>query len=179
MYGLNAENYARRYWAEPFRALCSKSRLVPFVVLDVQPVRTEAAMDAARNCRGKFTLVEVTVARPRDVGDPERSHTVISHLGNVLQAGDTCLGYDLENAVLNDADMAGGINRSGGAGMKRGFDGVTQPVVLIRKVYRRGKKTRKWTLKRISAQQADLGNGTAGANDERDFEEFMQVRLIG
>ena len=92
------------FWAEPFRALCSKNRLIKFEVLDVQPVRTEAARDAARSVRGRFTLVEVTVARPRDVGDPERSYTVVSHLGNVLQTGDTCLGYDLENAVVNDSD---------------------------------------------------------------------------
>jgi nonsense-mediated mRNA decay protein 3 len=83
-----AELQTKLYWAEPFRALCSKNRLVPFVVLDVQPLRTEAALDAMRSCRGKFKLVEATVARPRDVGDAERSYTVVSHLGNLLQAGD-------------------------------------------------------------------------------------------
>lgn len=67
--------------------------------------------------------------------------------------------------------------------MKRDFDGVMPPVVLIRKLYKRSAKkragARAWTLKRVPMQKPTqgAGNSMAGANDDKDFEEFLQVRV--
>lgn len=63
--------------------------------------------------------------------------------------------------------------------MKRDYDGNMPPVVLVRKVYKRSAKkrlNRAWKLKRMQMQPAEgAGNSMAGANDEKDFEDFMQV----
>ena len=87
-----------------------------------------------------------------------------------------CLGYDTRNAVLNDDDLAGRSMKSGSS--SRDFRGTLPLVVLVRKVYKRSMKkrtNRQWTLKRMLLQEpAGAGNSHANANDEKDFEDFMQ-----
>ena len=72
--------------------------------------------------------------------------------------------------------QAGGVNRQ--SNFRRDFDGKMPPVVLVRKLYRRSPKKRSnrhWTLRRMPVQPENgAGNSMANANDERDFEEFMQ-----
>ena len=47
---------------------------------------------------------ELTLARTRDLGSNDEIFHSLTHLGNVLQAGDTVLGYDLTAAVFNEAE---------------------------------------------------------------------------
>jgi D-alanyl-D-alanine carboxypeptidase len=45
-------------------------------------------------------LAEVVVAKESDLGENDISYTVRTHLGHVLQAGDTVLGYDLQHMIF-------------------------------------------------------------------------------
>ena len=47
---------------------------------------------------------DVTVARTRDLGSNDEQFHTKCHLGNILQSGDTVMGYDLSAAVYNEAD---------------------------------------------------------------------------
>jgi nonsense-mediated mRNA decay protein 3 len=55
---------------------------------------------SVKSISGKWQLAEAVVMRESDLGENDTSYTVRTHLGNILQAGDTVLGYDLLHAVL-------------------------------------------------------------------------------
>jgi NMD protein affecting ribosome stability and mRNA decay len=92
--------------------------------------------------QGKLLLADAEVVRARDFGVSDARFIVRTHLGNVLRAGDTVMGYDLSNAVYNDADADGSGLASSGAALGRGKGKAGREVelpdvVLVRKV--RGK----------------------------------------
>ena len=103
--------------------------------------------------KGKFLLAEVDVARTRDMGVNETTFTVLTHLGNLLKAGDSVLGYDLTGRTFNELDL-------------NGADPEALPeIVLVRKCYprRRAKKLpRPWQLKRLNAALAGTWLRPAG-----------------
>lgn len=66
------------------------------------------------------------VARAADFGSNDRVLNARTHLGAVLHAGDTALGYDLYSANLNDDEVEGAMSR-----------GLALPdVVLVRYFWR-------------------------------------------
>ncbi len=91
----------------------------------------------------------------------------MSHLGHLLRAGDTVMGFDLTRAVLasDDADLKA--------------DGLPD-VVLVKKIYPRSEgKKRAWKLKKLAVNNAaDEGRGKGAVGDAeaeaRDYEEFLQ-----
>ena len=90
--------------------------------------------------KGRMLLADVEVIKTRDMGVSDTRFIVRTHLGNLLRAGDLVLGYDLRNAVFNDADAESGA--LGGRKVARGtgkavakFD--LPDIVLVRKTYRR------------------------------------------
>jgi len=52
----------------------------------------------------KYALADVEVARESDMGETDETFQCTTHLGNLLQAGDVVLGYDLISSVLPGAD---------------------------------------------------------------------------
>ena len=91
--------------------------------------------------KGKLLLADVEVMRTRDMGVSDAKFLVRTHLGNVLRPGDACMGYDLSNAVYNDADAessntaaAGKGGRGRGAGSRSGRMVELPDIVLVRKV---------------------------------------------
>ena len=151
-----------KFFKAPFRSICTRERLVEFIVIDVELVRGEEARVANANARGKYLLAEVTVARSVDFGNNDTKFVIHSYLGKILRVGDTVLGYDLTSAVFNDSDAAP-------------MKGKTMPsIVLVKKTYplyrKRNKGKRIWKLK-----QMDKINGTLREGQEdKDMEMFMQ-----
>jgi len=91
--------------------------------------------------RGKLLLADAEIVRSRDLGVSDERFVVRTHLGNILRPGDAVLGYDLSNAVYNEADAesnsTGGKNRTKGTG-GRGGNVALPDIVLVRKVHRKG-----------------------------------------
>jgi len=54
-----------------------------------------------------FVQAELTLARSRDLGSNDVQFRALTHLGNILSAGDIVMGYDMSSAVYNDADTKG------------------------------------------------------------------------
>lgn len=94
--------------------------------------------------KGKMLLADAEVMRTRDLGVSDTRFIVRTHLGNILRPGDAVMGYDLTNAVYNEADAessalgskgkAGKGSSSGGGGGK-GMKVDLPDVVLVRKVH--------------------------------------------
>ena len=63
-------------------------------MLSCDPVITEIRASAKMRGRGsrKIKLAEVVVAREKDFGVNDIQFTCMTHLGNLLQEGDTVLG---------------------------------------------------------------------------------------
>ncbi|WWC58250.1 uncharacterized protein I303_100788 [Kwoniella dejecticola CBS 10117] len=166
------------YWRQPFDSLATVTDLVEFIVLDVEP---------SGPVRGKYVLADAQVTRSSSsnnnadddgMGDDGIFHTR-THLGGILQPGDTVLGYHLTNANFNNDAF-------------ESFDQDRIPdVILVKKTYpnrRKKSKPRNWKLRSIAKEAEDvtegsntLGRGALGRkggvdqrNVERDYELFLR-----
>lgn len=125
MTDLNADAYYK--YEKEFRLILSPTRLVPFVVLDVE-LCTEsgdgAKYQGPNSGVGKYALADVQVAREVDFGVNDDTFQCVTHLGHLISAGDTVLGYDLSSNVGDDLEEY----------MRSGF--VLPDVVLVKKIAR-------------------------------------------
>lgn len=146
------------YWRTPFRSLADVKDMVEFTVLDVE---LTGAM------KGKYHLADIEVVRSSGNGD--QTFVARSHMGAILQPGDTVMGYHLSVTNLNDST----------------FDELKSndipDVILVRKSYanrRKKSKARNWKLKSLNAQE-DVEDGKKAkkvdqSKYEKDYEQFMQ-----
>ena len=61
----------------------------------------DGPVDAPASTKTIIRLGDVEVVRAKDFGVNDERFFVRSHLGAFLNAGDTVMGYDLENSNLN------------------------------------------------------------------------------
>jgi nonsense-mediated mRNA decay protein 3 len=165
------------YWRAPFDSLATSSDLVEFLVLDIEP---------SGPTRGKYVLADAQVvlanskskgiSEDETMGDDGIYHTR-THLGGILQPGDTVLGYHLTNSNFNNEEY-------------EALDqGRLPDVMLVKKTYpnrRRKARTRAWKLRSIAKEAEDVADGTVGRgalgrkggvdqrNVERDYELFLR-----
>lgn len=154
-----AEVSTDKYNKYPFPQLLSSSRLVPFVVLgceglpEPKRVRLTAPHAKRRKASRSNRLSEVELARESDLGSNDTRYTTTTHLGHLLRAGDTVLGYDLVNANVDVDDSSM----------------VLPDVVLVRKKYEK-KGSRQWRLQELEKDNMEEDP----QQDGRDYERFMQ-----
>jgi len=168
------------YWRNPFDSLATVSDLVEFVVLDIEP---------SGPTRGKFVLADAQVTRTSttsggkqadgdDMSSDDGIYHTRTHLGAILQPGDTVLGYHLTHANFN-SDSFEALDQS-----------RLPDVILVKKTYpNRRKKTRarNWKLRSIAKEAddpAEAGNAGRGAlgrrggvdaqRVEKDYELFLR-----
>ncbi|KAJ7229208.1 RNA binding protein [Mycena pura] len=168
------------YWRTPFESLASVADLVEFTVLDIEPsVRT----------RGKYVLAEAQVALAgafrshsdeiMDEYDGGRAAQIFhtrTHLGAILQPGDSVMGYHLTNANFNSSDYTA-------------LRAEHLPdVILVKKAYpnrRKKSKARNWRLRSIGKEAGEEGEtgaergivGRMGGRDKRKIEEDYEMFL--
>jgi nonsense-mediated mRNA decay protein 3 len=172
------------YWRSPFESLASTKDMVEFTVLDVE-------LDG--RSRGKYLLADVQVAmsgafkssRAREDGglgdydSPSFTNQIFhsrTHLGAILQPGDTVLGYHLSNANFNSDDFT--VLPSS----------RVPDIVLVKKTYpnrRKKNKTRNWRLRSIAKEPGEEGDtsnargivGRTGGRDQKKVEEDYELFL--
>ncbi|KAI7852281.1 NMD3 family-domain-containing protein [Circinella umbellata] len=145
------------YWRTPFLPLASAKSLTEYYVLDVEPLGP---------VKGRQVLADVHVARMSDFGHNDNEFIARSHLGAVLNPGDTVLGYDLSHANFNNEE----------------FDkldtGNLPDVILVRKSYpqrRKKHKQRSWKIQQLAKEVDDmLPRKQDVARVENDMEMFMR-----
>ncbi|KAK7685395.1 hypothetical protein QCA50_011258 [Cerrena zonata] len=140
-----AEISAPVYWRTPFESLAGISDLVEFTVLDIEP---------SGPVKGKWVLADAQVAlsgafRSSGIhGDDEMDfessahanqifHTR-THLGGILQPGDTAMGYYISNSNFNSDDFAALPSHR------------IPDIILVKKSYpnrRKKNKPRNWKLR--------------------------------
>lgn len=178
---------ANIYWRAPFHTLATVTDLVEFTVLDIEP--------DSRRSKGKFVMADAQVAlagafRSHGAGGHEEDemmdfdgrgltnqiyHTR-THLGAILQPGDTVMGYHLTNSNYNSDDFASLE------------PGRIPDIILVKKSYpnrRKKSKARTWRLRSISkeaGEEGETGNargivGRLGGRDQRKIEEDYELFL--
>lgn len=130
-----------------------------FIVLDVELLGPVS---------GKFALAEVQVIRSFDMGLNDNPYFVYSHLGSILKAGDTVMGYYLENSNFNSSIFE----------TYQETCAYVPEVILVKKSYqsRRKKiKVRNWKLKSLLGKESEInGKRHDQAFYEEDYERFLQ-----
>jgi nonsense-mediated mRNA decay protein 3 len=138
-------------------SLASSKNMIEYYVLDVEPLGP---------VRGKNVLADVHVARMSDFGRNDTAFIARSHLGSLLNPGDTVMGYDLSRSNFND-DNFNALNQN-----------ALADVVLIRKSYpnrRKKTKQRNWKLQQLGKEEEEmLPRKQDQARIENDLEMFMR-----
>jgi nonsense-mediated mRNA decay protein 3 len=153
-----AELSNKIFWRSPFAPLADAQELVEFVVLDVEPTPIR---------KGKWHVCEVTVAPVADLGV---SYFTRTHLGGLLNPGDSVMGYLLTGSNFNDANLDA-LEQS------RKFASTIPDVVLVKKHFsrRRRNRQRSWKLKRLAKEESEMLPKKADQERmDREYEMFLQ-----
>ncbi|KAL9939428.1 hypothetical protein V8E36_001245 [Tilletia maclaganii] len=165
---------ADKYFREPFPSLCAIPELIEFLVLDIEPT-------GLRSANGKFEEADAQVSpmNAGSFGEADAVYHTRTHLGSLLQPGDSVLGYHLRVANFNSPE----------------WDALPPAripdVILVKKSYPDSKKRRKnrnWKLKSIAKEvendaEAEGGKakgalgrrgGLDAARVEKDYELFLR-----
>lgn len=146
----------QHYWRQPFTPLVGHKQMTEFMVMDVERV---AERDRPHRIPSstKHLLADVYVARMCDLGVNDQQFHTRCHLGHLLKAGDTVLGYDFTSANLNHPEF------------EKMKEERVPDVILVKKVFDRSHRNRRrnWKLRRMAD---DLDTESA----ERDYTEFLE-----
>ncbi|TFY82546.1 hypothetical protein EWM64_g1468 [Hericium alpestre] len=170
--------------ARAFESLANVGDMVEFTVLDVEPTGAT---------RGKWVLADAQVALSgafrstglhEDDGMMDFESSTLSnqifhtrtHLGAILQPGDTVLGYHLSNTNFNSDEFA-----------NLPQDRIPD-IVLVKKSYpnrRKKNRTRNWKLRSIAKEAGEEGEtgggrgvvGRMGGRDQRKVEQDYELFL--
>ena len=149
------------YWRSPFSNLADVQQLTEYIVLEIEPLGPE---------KGRYALAEATIAKSTDLGRNATTYNVRTHLGNILNPGDTVMGYHLTGTNFNNPQFEA-LEQSSA------YASYIPDVILVKKMYPRKKKnkSRNWRLKRMNKDEGELLPKKADQEKmERDFEMFLQ-----
>ncbi|PSK59263.1 60S ribosomal export protein NMD3 [Elsinoe australis] len=152
------------FWRAPFRPIADATELVEFIVMDIEPLGPT---------KGRWVLADCTVARSTDLGVNDTTYLCRTHLGSILNVGDTVMGYMLSGTQFNNPEYEA-IESS------KTYSSTIPDVMLIKKSYPRRRKAggaskRNWKLKRMNKEESEmLPRKQEQDRLERDFEMFLR-----
>lgn len=149
------------YWRAPFHPLADARELVEFIIMDI---------DSTGHSKGKWHLGEATVAKASDLGVNDKTYFTRTHLGHLLQPGDSAMGYMLTGTNFNNQEYDA-IEASSQ------YSSLIPDVVLVKKHYprRRRNRHRNWKLKRMDKDEGELLPKKADqARLDQEYELFLR-----
>ena len=170
---------AEKYWREPVTPLAAIPELIEFLVLDIEPTgRYSTNTHGVQNRRFEEADAQVSPLHAGTFGEADAVYHTRTHLGAVLQPGDTVLGYHLRVANFNSDE----------------WDSLPSErvpdVILVKKSYpdrKKRSKNRMWKLKSMAKEAEEptkegaVGRGAVGRRGgldsqrvEKDYELFLR-----
>ena len=148
------------YWRAPFYSLTDAKDLVEFIIMDIEPTGVS---------KGKWRLGEATVARASDLGVNDKTYFTRTHLGGLLQPGDSAYGYLLSGSNFNSPDYEA-IEASST------YSSSIPDVILVKKAYTRKKNRRRnWRLQRMNKDEGELLPKKADQERmDKEYEMFLR-----
>ncbi|KAK7462763.1 ribosome-binding protein [Stygiomarasmius scandens] len=174
------------YWRAPFDSLAAITDLVEFTVLDIDPdgrtrgkyvsADAQVALAGAFRSSGGVQEDEEMMMDYESMGNTNQIFHTRTHLGGILQPGDTALGYFLTNANYNSDDFS-----------SLSTDRIPD-IILVKKTYpnrRKKNKARNWKLRSIGKEEGEEGEtgsgrgvvGRMGGRDQKKVEEDYELFL--
>ncbi|KAF9447217.1 NMD3-domain-containing protein [Macrolepiota fuliginosa MF-IS2] len=174
------------YWRQPFDSLASITDLVEFTVLDIEPdfsksrdVMADAQVALAAAFRSSHKTSKIPEDEVMDFEATGQADTILhtrTHLGGILQPGDTALGYFITNSNYNSDDFSSLPTN------------LLPDIILVKKTYpnrRKKSKTRSWKLRSIAKEAGEEGEtgsgrgvvGRLGGRDQKKVEEDYELFL--
>jgi len=163
-----AEINASTFFKTPFNSLLRPRQLCEYTIINIETISDHE--------RRKFTgqgalsrkhgLADVWVVKTSQLGKYEENAIHCrTHLGHLLQPGDTVMGFDLKNSNVNDPNLE-----------KAAADKVPD-VVLIKKVYAEKSvrnRRRKWRLKHMEGLHREAGGGSSMSDGGYEYNDFLE-----
>lgn len=158
-----AEFSATEYWRYPFNPLCDHRQLTEFYVLQIEPLDPTAVNGSCTNLSQKLVLADAWVVPLSELGQGDKQLHCRTHLGHILRAGDTAMGFDFTRANVNDPNLEQ---------MK-----TIPDVLLVKKSYgdkKKCHKQRNWYLQSLNKEQSTAMDEVAYEKDYYDFLEDLE-----
>lgn len=155
---------AVQYWRHPFRPILTQEHCTKYVVIDIEKGDSGNLYNRQNGDNDRMCMADVTVARDSDFGVNDTMFKCVTHLGHILNVGDTVLGYDFQNANIADEDL-------------KTFKGELPEVVLVKKSFARKnrKAKRKFKIKKMAIDAPDKPlKKSELQKTENDFETFLE-----
>ena len=205
-----AEISGDKFWRTPFSSLCSHRQLTEFYVLHTEPMKRDPLHSSISNLSEKVCihthslthahththtytqniLADTWVVPLSELGRSEKQYHCRTHLGHLLNDGDTVWGFDFTRANVNDTnldrmkpadvpDVVGGVLMCERVAHSythaHAFThALTQ--VLIKKSYgdkRKRHKLRNWQLQQLD-REMEASDQESYDNDYTEFLEDLE-----
>lgn len=156
------------YFRSPIDAICDPKQLIEYVVIDIEPLQVEKTKSALsqgqKPCRHQ--VCDIWIVRAAQLGINDNATHTRSHLGHVLNVGDSVMGYSLHELNINEAEFD-----------KLKSDQIPD-IILVRKCYDRswGNKQRLWKLKHLTYEPLDERLVRDKLDFIEDLEEDADIR---
>jgi nonsense-mediated mRNA decay protein 3 len=138
-----AEISGMNYFRYPFTAICDPKQLVEYTVMDIEIIRDRKPFPGQGPISFKHVIADVWVVKSCELGINDSTIHTKTHMGHLLNVGDTVMGYELRDANVNNDD----------------FDKlkpeVIPDVVLVKKYFgdkEDRRRARNWKLKHLNEQ---------------------------
>lgn len=144
-----AELSANVYYRQPFEAICNPKQLTEYIVMDIEVIldKDRHFFPGQGQISAKHVVSDVWLVKASELGINENTVHTRTHLGHILKVGDSVMGYNLEDANIND----------------EGFEALdkakTPDIILVKKYYgdRMSRQNlRNWKLEHLSAEATHL-----------------------
>ncbi|KOC66748.1 60S ribosomal export protein NMD3 [Habropoda laboriosa] len=160
--GQIAELNATLYWRHTFNSICNPKQLIEYTVMDIEPIKLKDRkfFPGQGTISNKHVIADVWLVKSCDLGINDSLIHTRTHLGHILNPGDTVLGYALSDSNINDENFEM-LNKE-----------LVPDVILIKKNYVHDRtvrhRMRAWKLNHM------LKNTDSMATDNNDYYEFLE-----
>lgn len=156
-----AEMNATVYYRQPFDAICNPKNLTEYIVMDVEVIliKDRNFFPGQGKVSQKHVVADIWLTKASELGINDNTIHTKTHLGHLLKPGDSVLGYNLEDANINDVHYE-----------KLNKDRIPD-VVLVKKFHgdqSERRNSRYWKLKHLDEDATALDKGN------KDYDEFLQ-----
>lgn len=136
------------YYRQPFEAICNPKNLTEYIVMDIEVIMSKDRnfFPGQGKVSQKHVVSDIWLTKASELGINENTIHTKTHLGHLLKPGDSVLGYNLEDANINDVHYD-----------KLNKDRIPD-VVLVKKFYGDSERRtdRYWKLKHLDEEATAL-----------------------
>ncbi|TMW47044.1 hypothetical protein DOY81_007879 [Sarcophaga bullata] len=145
--GQLSELSSLNYFRSPFDAICNPKQLVEFIVMDVELLNEREIKNPNGQGQKSFRhqMCDIWLVRASQLGINDNITHTRSHLGHILNVGDSVMGYSIQESNINNMEF-------------EKLKSVQIPdIILVRKCHDRParNKQRLWKLKHLTYGPVD------------------------